>query len=118
MTSLSKSSAVTDREIALRRLGGNETLLRTLAGFFLEDAPTIMQQLDEARQAGHLSLVALRAHSLKGLSSTFEAVPFQEVAAEIESRAKASDQSFVDQSFPQLQQEFGRLVVELRALAH
>lgn len=117
MNPLSKSSPVTDREISLRRLGGNEALLMTLAGFFLEDAPGLMAQLDEARHSGHLSLVALRAHSLKGLSSTFEAIPFQEVAAEIESMAKADDQFRVDQLFPQLQIEFERLTMALRSLA-
>ena len=51
MIPLVQDLAVTDREISLRRLGGDEKLLAALAGFFLEDAPTLMAQLNVAEQA-------------------------------------------------------------------
>lgn len=110
------SKTVTDRDISLQRLGGDEKLLATLAGFFLEDAPLLLAQLEEANQSGDLKIVAHRAHSLKGLSSTFEAIPFQEVAAEVESLARAGNQAHVDQSLSPLKSEFKRLVSALEQM--
>lgn len=114
MNPLSKS--VTDRQISLQRLGGDEKLLATLAEFFLEDAPPLMRQLDEAIQSGDMKQTALRAHSLKGLSSTFEAIPFQVAISELESFAKTGDTSRIHQSLPHLKTEFGRLIEALQQM--
>ena len=108
---------VTDFEISLKRLGGDKKLLMTLAGFFLEDAPCLMRQLEDALHSGDLKLLALRVHSLKGLSSTFEALPFRQVASEIELLARPGNEQLVEQKLPQLKMEFDRLVLELQSLA-
>ena len=115
MISISQSHAVMDREIALRRLGGDETLLKTLIGFFIEDAPTLLSDLQQAVDAGDWSVVALKAHSLKGLSSTFEAIPFMELAASVEAQASAADQIHLIETIPQLQFEFDRLIHDLKS---
>jgi len=116
MHSLFQETPVTDREISLKRLGGDVKLLATMATFFLEDAPGLMNDLDAAVQSGDLKLVVLRSHSLKGLSATFEAIPFRQTAAEIETLARAGDEKFLD-LLPQLKFEFDRLVLDLQALA-
>jgi HPt (histidine-containing phosphotransfer) domain-containing protein len=112
------SKTVTDPQISLQRLGGDEKLLATLAQFFLEDAPPLMGQLNEANQSGDMKAVALRAHSLRGLSSTFEAIPFQEIAAEVELSAKTGDMTHLNQTLPQLKVEFDRLIEALQPLVH
>jgi len=116
MFSLRQDTPVTNREISLRRLGGDETLLATLAGFFLEDAPALMIQLNHAHDSGDFAMVAHCAHGLKGLSATFEAVPFMQLAAEIESLARAEDHYHVNEAIPRLQAEFDRLAADLRSL--
>ena len=116
MISISKSHAVMDCDIALRRLDGNETLLKTLIGFFLEDAPTLLLELKQAMDAEDWSVVALKAHSLKGLSSTFEAIPFMQLAATIESQASVADQVSLVEAILQLQFEFERLINDLKSV--
>jgi HPt (histidine-containing phosphotransfer) domain-containing protein len=117
--SLSKTQdqSVTDREKCLKRLGGDQKLFVTLVGFFLEDAPMLMKQLGDAFHAGDFGAVAHRAHSLKGLSSTFEAIPFMELASEIESLAAVSDHARINAVMPQLDSEFRRLISELEPLS-
>ena len=115
MISISQSHAVMDCEIALRRLGGDETLLKTLIGFFIEDGPTLLSELQQAMEAGDWPVVALKAHSLKGLSSTFEAIPFMQLAATVESQATSADQIHLIETIPQLQAEFERLLSELKS---
>lgn len=113
MSSFSQETPITDREIALKRLGGDQKLLATLAGFFLEDAPAFMAQLMEAYHAGDLETVFRRAHSLKGLSATFEAVPFVQLAVEVESLARARDELRLNNKITELKVEFDRLVEHL-----
>ena len=67
---------------------------------------------------GDMTTAAIRAHSLKGLSATFEAIPFTLLAAEVESLARAGDQGRLEQTLPQLKIEFDRLVADLQTLAH
>jgi len=116
MDSFWQGKLVTNREVALRRLGGSETLLATLAGFFLEDAPVLMKELGDACRSNDLPIVCRRAHSLKGLSATFEAVPFQSLAGEIETMARAGDNSHLNERIRELEVEFDRLVMHLRPM--
>ena len=89
-------------------------MFATLAGFFLQDAPALMQQLHDAYRMGTVELVFQSAHSLKGLAATFEALPFVELAAEVESLARAGDLVASDGLIPSLDYEFSRLVTDLQ----
>ena len=109
-------NAATDREISLRRLAGNEQLLATLAEFFLEDAPIAMQQLDDAYQLGELATVAHRANYLRGLASTFEAKPFQEIASQIEDLAQSGQRIAIHHKLWILRIEFSRLISALHSV--
>ena len=100
--------------MSLRRLGGDTKLFDTLAGFFLQDAPTFMQQLHDAHRTGAVDLVTHSAHSLKGLAATFDALPFVEIVAEIESLARAGNLSAVDGLITPLDYEFSRLMTNLQ----
>ena len=114
MTFHTSCHVVADREVALRRLGGDEKLFATLIDFFLEDAPALMTELGHAYDSGDLESVWRRAHGLKGLSSTFEAVTFMYLAAEVESLARTADLVPLAEAIPQLKTEFDRLVEHLR----
>jgi len=108
---------VTNREIALGRLGGNHAMFATLASFFLQDAPVLMEQLHEACRLKEFDQILHRAHSLKGLAATFEAIPFTELARQMESLARAVDLPSIVNLLPQLDVEYARLVSDLSAVA-
>jgi HPt (histidine-containing phosphotransfer) domain-containing protein len=57
---------------ALRRLGGDQDMLKTLASIAAEDAPPMLSKLDEKAAAGENADYAMAAHALKGMLSTFE----------------------------------------------
>lgn len=57
---------------ALTRLSGDVEILQTLAIIAAEDAPKLMDQLNDARRDEDWQEYAKTSHSLKGLLSTFE----------------------------------------------
>ena len=70
--------------IALERLRGDERLLRELIAFFLEDFRPLLAELKSTLADGDLAGAERAAHSLKGLSATFEAEQAVEGARRIE----------------------------------
>lgn len=106
---------VTNPGVALQRLGNDQSLLTALTAYFLEDAPGLMAQLRAANENGAIEAVVQTAHGLKGLAATFEAIPFVQIAADIEAHAKAGDRSAISNLLPPLQSEFERLVAALEA---
>ena len=62
-----------NRQTALQRIGGDEQLLHDLALFYLEDAPSLMAQLQEALQQADAEGVTHAAHTLKSLSANLDA---------------------------------------------
>ena len=117
MSTSPNEKPIINKSVALQRLGGDEKLLATVAGFFIEDAPMLMSQLESAQAAGSMDLVTHRAHSLKGLSATFEAIPFQAIAAEIELLGRKADRAAIEEKLQRLKLEFDRLLSELEAVA-
>lgn len=117
MNTLSDGQSPTDREVSLKRLGGDEKLLSTLAKFFLEDAPGLMAQLQDAITARDIDSILRRAHSLRGLSATFEALPFQQVARDLEAIARSPNQEVIEAKWTQLKAEYERLFADVQMLA-
>jgi HPt (histidine-containing phosphotransfer) domain-containing protein len=106
---------VTNPVVALERLGGDQALFAALTSYFLEDAPGLMARLGTAQQTGTIQEVVQLAHGLKGLASTFEAIPFVQLAADVEAQAKAGDRAAVQALFPRLKAEFDRLFAALQS---
>lgn len=73
-----------DMEGALNRLGGDQELLSELVGFFLEDAPVLLDQIRDGFQNGSARLVERGAHSLKGLAANFGADSARDAAFRVE----------------------------------
>lgn len=84
---------IIDLAAAMRRLGGDAKLLRDLVGFFLEDAPQFLKQIDSAIKARDYELLTRSAHSLKGMAASFDAVACVEAAAEVERLGRRGDLS-------------------------
>jgi len=55
-----------DRAIALKRLGGDESLLQELVAIFFEDYPKLSERLRQGLARGDFASVREAAHALKG----------------------------------------------------
>jgi HPt (histidine-containing phosphotransfer) domain-containing protein len=85
------SEPVLDLEAALVRLGGDRELLRDLIGFFFEDSPPLLEQIERGLAAREPSVVERSAHSLKGLSSNFSAARAVQAALRLEKMGHAGN---------------------------
>lgn len=102
--------------VALERLNGDTGLLKALAGFFLEDAPQLLEQLHEGVRTHSLPEIVNNAHRLRGLASSFEALAFVELSAKIEKLGPTMDASQLRALAQQLDAEFTRLIAAVDAL--
>jgi CheY-like chemotaxis protein/HPt (histidine-containing phosphotransfer) domain-containing protein len=82
------STAIINVESAKARMGGNETLVVDLARFFLEDAPKLMQDIEQGLRAGQAEDVERAAHSLKGLAANFDAESLATLASIVEEHSR------------------------------
>lgn len=62
-----------DADAALKRLRGDRRLLVEMIDFYLDDAPSLVQEIEEATKSDQLTDAGRAAHSLKGLAATFDA---------------------------------------------
>ena len=101
-------------EGALSRLGGDQELLRDMAGFYLEDTGQLLDDLEDGLQKLEGVRAARRAHSLKGLSANFNAEPCAAVAFAVEVACTKGDLATATKLLPNLRSEVARLIVVLR----
>jgi two-component system, sensor histidine kinase and response regulator len=73
-----------NRSIALERVGGDEELLREIAGLFLEDYPNLMTQIQQAVGNHDAHALERAAHSLKGSLSNFGSDAAYQASFELE----------------------------------
>ncbi len=76
-----------DRRLAIDRLDGNESLFHEFIGFFLEDAPGLLDQIREGIEHHSLADVENAAHRLKSLTGQCGAGPAQVLATKLEQHA-------------------------------
>jgi CheY-like chemotaxis protein len=109
------AAAVVNLGVALARLGNDQQLLRDMAGFYIEDVPQLMGELRSALETSDAELATRSAHSLKGLSSNFEA-PFAVGAAlAVENAARVGDLQKAAAGVEELDNELGRVIQALKA---
>lgn len=101
---------------ALQRLAGDEDLLIAMGAMVLDDAPTVMAELQQQIEAGQLSQTASTAHKLKGLLSTFDVSGCVLTIQQIITAARADDQVECAQSWSKCEGEVGELLAEVRAV--
>jgi CheY-like chemotaxis protein len=84
----SDSNELFNRNAMLSRLDGDEDLLNELVELFLENAPKVMEELKQALKEKDLSLIKVKAHTMKGSSGNVSADAINSLASEIENLAK------------------------------
>jgi signal transduction histidine kinase/CheY-like chemotaxis protein len=113
--SVDQRDPVLNLAVARQRLGGDEELLRDLAGFFIEDAPRLLEDARLALRAGDAENATRHAHSLKGLAANFEANSTVELAQRLESSSRAQQFSDAIGLCDPLEGAVARVIDALRA---
>jgi HPt (histidine-containing phosphotransfer) domain-containing protein len=102
-------------------MGGDEGLLRDLAGFYLEDAPPLLDQFEEAIEHHDVGEAIRSAHTIKALSANFDAHALCALAHDAEHAARRGDLDAAGQLVPELhagiESVMDRLQVEFPGLA-
>lgn len=79
---------ILDKDSALRRIGGDESLLKELVSIFMEDFPQQFGTLQEALSGQEFDVVRRQAHSLKSASASIGAERLREACAAVERQAE------------------------------
>ncbi len=109
VTDTSTEEHVVDWKVALEALGGDEKLLKRIAGVYYDDMPKQLRKLKEALEEEDAVVVRRQAHSIKGASSNIKAGFVQEVARKIEKAAGGGDLETSRELIPTLECEFERV---------
>jgi HPt (histidine-containing phosphotransfer) domain-containing protein len=110
------SSEAFDRAEVLRRLEGDEQLLREVVELFIQDSAGLIDRLRNAVQANDAADVRAAAHRLKGAASNLAATPVTEAARALELIGEQGTVSEAMPAWQRLKHEADRLVVALRAV--
>lgn len=94
---------------ALERLGGDESFLEELLGFYFEDFPKKIEQLQMAIEQKKFDLIRKLGHSLKGSSATLSLTFLQEASFQMEMAGGNKDIVKAHKILAFLRQEFKRL---------
>ena len=86
-----RDDIVFDRDEMLRRLGGDQSLLQSLAEMFPDESNKLYIAMKEGRSARIAGDVEISAHTLKGICSMFGATVAADIARELEMGAAAGN---------------------------
>jgi CheY-like chemotaxis protein/HPt (histidine-containing phosphotransfer) domain-containing protein len=106
-----------DRSAALRLMADDESLLREIAGLFVEDCPRQLEELGSAIERGDAAVARRVAHTIKGAVGNFGARGVAELANRIEALAKDGALAGVRELFPDLRDQLGCVTAELTVWA-
>ncbi len=102
-------------ESAKARMDGDESLVIDLAEFFLEDAPKLVNEMEDALDAGHAEVVERAAHSLKGLAANFDAETLATASMIIEEHGRNENLEQARALFPDLQKSAASVTEAIQA---
>jgi HPt (histidine-containing phosphotransfer) domain-containing protein len=111
------SGPVLDLEGALARLGGDKDLFADMAGFYLDDAPKLLAELQTALLEKNAAAVRMKAHALKGLVAGCGGERVREVAQAVEDAGNAGDLCGAETLLSTLQSELSSLTDALGEFA-
>ena len=107
------SSPPFNRDEAVRRLDGQEVILREIVQVFAEDYPVTLGELREAASRGDADALTFSAHKLAGALGSLSAGPAQDAARKLE-RMSTIDPQAVGQALKLLELRLAELVSALQ----
>ena len=97
------AEAAFDLAGALERMGGDEDLLREMAGYALEDTAQLLEEVRQAVEDRDAEALATCAHSLKSTVGNFGAQAAFEAALKVEMMGRSGDLSGVEAAYTELE---------------
>lgn len=104
---------ILDRQSTLDRLQGDDEFLAALYAAFHVEIDQRMERMRDTLHAGDLASLGQQAHSLKGASSTIDALAVRQAALDLEEAAKCGSQDGARRHFQTLE---GRMADLARAM--
>jgi PAS domain S-box-containing protein len=105
-----------DWAVALKAVGGDEDILRELAGLFVETSPRWLAELRAAVGRRDVAGVRRLAHTIKGSLGQLGATPAHAAAQRLEAIGQAEDLAGAAEACAALEEEVGRLRTALARL--
>ena|SRR5882724_5727598 len=106
-----------NRALALERVGGDEDLLREIAGLFLEDYPSLITQIQHAVVHSDAHNLERAAHSLKGSIANFGSDSAYQAAFDLEQIGRNKNLERAQEAYAHLVSVMGHVCPELEALS-
>jgi protein-histidine pros-kinase len=107
-----------DRDSALRRIGGDESLLWDLMDLFVEDCPNQLNRIRDAQERGDQTALHSYAHTLKGTIGHFSAARALKAAGHLEELASGGDPAAIHECIAKLEDELNLLKETFRQAAN
>jgi signal transduction histidine kinase/DNA-binding response OmpR family regulator len=104
---------VLDKAALLARVDGDQELLRTMVGLFLDECSRLLLTLREAAARGEAKTLQCAAHTLRGMVSQFVAEPECETVMKLETMGRTGDLDHAQELCALLEQEMTRLKLAL-----
>ncbi len=95
-----------DHEVLDELRGLGIDFFRELVGIFITDAPMRIERMKNALTGGDGRELAQQAHALKGSAGNLAATRVQQLASDIEARARAGELDTVSRLLEEIQREF------------
>ena len=112
-----KPAMLLDRSVALERVGGDEELLREIAGLFLEEYPSLLEEIRVAIEKADGDALERSAHSLKGAVANFEADLAFQAASRLETLGRNKNLDRAPSGLAELEAVLRALQLELIILS-
>ncbi len=109
-------SASWNKADALRRIDGDEGLLREMCQLFLEESPKLLRKLRQAVAAGDADAIMHAAHSLKGESGCLSAAGTSQAARQLEVMGRNQNLTGAGDTLAVLEREVASLHLDLQML--
>ncbi len=102
--------ALLNRKELLRRIGGDEDLLRHLFALFMKDNREVMEALRQAIAGNRKKDIVLHAHSIKGVCGNLGAESCEDIARHLEDIAREEKLDQAEPLFMKLEQEVAKFM--------
>jgi two-component system, sensor histidine kinase and response regulator len=106
-----------NRALALERVGGDEELLREIAGLFLEDYPSLITKIEEAVAKQDAHNLERAAHSLKGSVANFGSDAAYQAALDLEQIGRSKNLANMHEALSRLVSVMNQVCPELEAIS-